>query len=267
MTCLPSQSAIALAESDGLSAPLCRAEELLANHRRSLRDGGETSAGGTATDAAQLRAAAATALMDLYRETGSRDVFEALVEVALPQLQARVRSRLRTLGSLLDPQEVLQDTLVNVYRYPDRFLASRPGAFAAWSSTIVDNVIRRALRQRGRTEVVATPIEMLLQATDHNAIAPDRQAADHEEACATAHAYTLLLQCYLAAVEQLSDRERYVLHMVEVRQMRYVELAGLLSIRPEALKMVVFRARRRVFERIALMLGGEGCAASACTAN
>lgn len=267
MTCLPSQSAIALAESDGLPAPLSRAERLLASHRRSLHALCEASADGAVADAAQLRSAAATALMDVYRETGSREVFEALVEVAMPQLQARVRSRLRTLGSALDPQEVLQDTLVNVYRYPDRFLASRPGAFAAWSSTIVDNVIRRSLRQRGRTEVVATPIEMLLQATDHHAIAPDRQAAEHEELCATARAYTLLLQCYLAAVEQLSDRERYVLHMVEVRQMRYLELAGLLSIRPEALKMVVFRARRRVYERIALMLAGQAAAADACTAN
>jgi DNA-directed RNA polymerase specialized sigma24 family protein len=33
--------------------------------------------------------------------------------------------------------------------------------------------------------------------------------------------------------------------------MRYAELAKLLGIRPEALKMVVFRARKRVMERMA----------------
>jgi DNA-directed RNA polymerase specialized sigma24 family protein len=55
---------------------------------------------------------------------------------------------------------------------------------------------------------------------------------------------------YLGAYEHLSDRERFVLHMVEVRGLRYAELAKTVGIRPEALKMVVFRARRRIAQRI-----------------
>jgi len=48
-----------------------------------------------------------------------------------------------------------------------------------------------------------------------------------------------------------------VLQMVEVRRMRYAELAAVLGIRPEALKMVVFRARKRLYERMAGWLGGR----------
>jgi RNA polymerase sigma-70 factor, ECF subfamily len=197
-------------------------------------------------------AATATAMMDEYRRTGSADVFEALVQLVGPNLLARVRSRLRFLGAQFDPHEVLQDAIINIYRYPDRFDASRPGAFAAWSSTIVDNTIRRQLRrQRAGVEVALGSTDMLAQHPGAHALEPDRQAQDHEECAQTLAAFRLLLQFYLAAFHHLSERERFVLQMVEVRQMRYAELAGILGIRPEALKMVVFRARRRVHERIA----------------
>ena len=174
-----------------------------------------------------------------------------LVQWVAPMVFVRIRSRLRSLGASYDPHEVLQDTIVNVYRYPDRFQASRPGAFAAWSSTIVDNAIRRQLRHvRRGLEVTLRPCEMLQEQADEATREPSLQAQDHEECEATARAYALLLQGYLVAFATLSERERFVLEMVEVRRMRYSELAGLLAIRAEALKMVVFRARKRIFDRI-----------------
>jgi RNA polymerase sigma-70 factor (ECF subfamily) len=201
--------------------------------------------------------------MDEYRRTGSAEAFESLVRVAGPQLQLRVRSRLRFLGVQLDPQEVLQDAIINIFRYPDRFDASRPGAFAAWSSTIVDNTIRRQLRRQRRAIVALSPSEVLAQHPDLHAQGPDLQAQDQEECARTWAAFHLLLHFYLAAFHCLSERERFVLQMVEVRQMRYAELAVILGIRPEALKMVVFRARKRVHERMARWLGRGNAAAGA----
>ncbi len=199
----------------------------------------------------------ATLLMDAFRRTGDRDVFEALIRWAGPGLRARVRSRLRVLGVPLDPSEVLQDAIVNVYRYPDRFLAARPGAFAAWSSTIVDNAIRRHLRQ-GRRElgVALRDPELLQEQADATTREPSREVEDDEQCRATAAAFGLVLQAYLIAFQRLGARERFVLQMVEVRQMRYAELAGVLGIRPEALKMVVFRARKRVHDRLQRLLSG-----------
>ena len=72
----------------------------------------------------------------------------------------------------------------------------------------------------------------------------------------TARAFGLVLHAYLLAFEQLSDRERYVLQMVEVRRMRYAGIAQILGMRPEALKMVVFRARKRINERLGDILSG-----------
>ncbi|MBL9077050.1 MAG: sigma-70 family RNA polymerase sigma factor [Planctomycetes bacterium] len=253
MSAYPSPSAT-LDATDPRASLRERGFDLLRDAGRSLDDilGAGEATGPT------LDAALATGLMDLYRRSGDRDVFDCLVQWATPQLSSRVRSRLRAAGAACDAQEILQDAFVNIYRYPDRFRASRPGAFAAWSSTIVDNAIRRHLRgrRRGANFAVGAP-ELLDDCADVGEREPSLQAQDHEECAATVHAYALLLHSYLMAFRTLSDRERFVLEMVEVRGLRYAELARVLDIRPEALKMVVFRARKRVLDRVADWLRGS----------
>lgn len=245
MTCSPSQSALRPDPSVGRERIRSLAWQLLDRH---VVAGAAAFAG----DESSRDAALATSLMDAFRRTGDREVFECLVQWAGPQLHSRIRARLRGLGAVFDASEILQDTIVNIYRYPDRFLASRPGAFAAWSSTIVDNAIRRQMRRRRQgVDLALNAPEVLQEHADAGVREPSLVAQDQEECCATARAFSLLLHCYLAAFKTLSDREQFVLQMVEVRAMRYADLAAVLAIRPEALKMIVFRARRRIHDRIA----------------
>ena len=195
--------------------------------------------------------ALATALMDEFRRTRSRDVFDELVALTRDQLLARVSARSRYMDPAVDPQELLQDAYINIYRYPDRFDASRPGAFRAWSMTIVDNSVRRYLRkERSGPDVRLKPTEILAQEADVPDRGPSEQAILGEQCQTASQVFALFLGLYLAAFEQLSERERFVLHMVEVRGLRYAELAKIAGVRPEALKMVVFRARRRIAGRI-----------------
>ncbi len=229
-----------------------RAEQVLAEHDcdvtaiPGVREGGE----------AEYRAGLATGLMDLYRRTGSREVFDCLVALVAPHLQNRVRSRLRHLAPCLDPAEVFQDAIVNIYRYPDRFDPCRAGAFAAWSSTIVDNTIRRQLRRlRTGPDIALSPAEILAQHPDAAGRTPFQAVQDGEDCRRALTSFRLFLSFYLLAFEALSERERFVLQMVEVRQMRYAELAEVLGVRPEALKMVVFRARKRIHDRLVVWLG------------
>lgn len=197
----------------------------------------------------------ATLLMDLFRRERTEEIFDCLVRLTSPQITQRVRSKLRYLGACMDAEEVLQDVIINIYRYPDRFDPTRSGAFRAWSSTIVDNTIRRHLR-KGRVgpEIALRPAEILAQEPDSPLTDPGLQAMHGEAYDQVVGAYQLFLLLYLEAFRQLTERERFVLQMVEVRRMRYAELAKILGIRPEALKMVVFRARRRIAEKIAAML-------------
>ena len=200
--------------------------------------------------------AVSTRLMDLFRRTGAEEVFDCLVRLTSAQLLQRVRAKARYLGPGMDPEEIHQDVIINIYRYPDRFDARRPGAFRAWSSTIVDNTIRRHLRKSQAGHVVLRPAEILAEQADLSRPDPGQQAIEGEEYDNTVRAYRLFLFLYLEAFRTLSDRERFVLQMVEVRRMRYAQLATILGIRPEALKMVVFRARRRIADQIRGMLPG-----------
>lgn len=219
---------------------------------RALADSGLTPAGEPTRDWV------ATQVMDLFRRTGSREVFETLVEFTCDQLLQRVRARTRFLGAAVDPAELLQDAYINIYRYPDRFDAGRPGAFRAWSSTIVDNAVRRHLRgSRSAQHVQTRPIEMLAQEPDESHRQPETQAMAREARELATSAFSVFLWFYLAAFQSLSDRERFVLQMVEVEGLRYAELARVLRTRPEALKMVVFRARRRIFDRISALFPAD----------
>jgi RNA polymerase sigma factor (sigma-70 family) len=201
-------------------------------------------------DRTEARDACATRLMERFRRTGSREVFDALVSLTRDQLLHRVRARTRYLVAL-DPHEVLQDAYINIYCYPDRFDAARPGAFRAWSAAIVDNAVRRHLRvSRNRVQVQTRPIEVLAQEPDHPARQPDTEAIAAETREEVGRAFRILLGFYLAAYHALTARERFVLQMVEVEGKRYADVASVLKTRPEALKMVVFRARRRIFERL-----------------
>lgn len=197
----------------------------------------------------------ATGLMDLFRSTGMPEAFELLVRLTHPHLLRRAKRRCRSLGGILDPNEVVQDTFVNVYRYPDRFEARRPAAFRIWSATILDNVVRRGLRgRRQRLPMRTCTSEDLSREADPQAVEPQAAAIAGEDSRQTELAWQLFLHFYLQAFLALGDRERHVLQKVEVQGLRYHQLAGELGIRPEALKMVVFRARRRLFERMRLLV-------------
>lgn len=221
--------------------------------------------------AGSARDAACTGLMEAWRLHRDPSSFEALARLAQPVLAARARARVRAMGCRIDPAEVVQDTLVNVYRYPHQFHADRPGAFAAWSTTILDNVIRRHLRRNhmGRP-IRLQEDEILAQQADARGVGPERAAEDAEERDRLATVWTLFLALYHRAWLELGERERYVLGLVELHGMRYAEVAAVTGSRPEALKMVVFRARKRIHERIGSLLaianaprGGDGTAVPA----
>lgn len=207
--------------------------------------------------------ALATALMDLFRSTGSNEVFEALAALVRPILEAAARSRLRHSHGLIDPEEIVQDVLVNVYRYPDRFVASRPGAFRAWSNTILDNAIRRRMRpSRSALELTYCGNDLLCESADERLRPPVEQVLSDESSRDASRAYALLLACYLWAFDGLADRERYVLQQVEVFGRRYLDLGEEFGMRPEAVKMIVFRARRRIQDRLTILFSRAGIAPS-----
>ena len=111
---------------------------------------------------------------------------------------------------------------------------------------IVRNTVLKHLRSAGRGGRQEVPFEDLSDqpiAADQN---PLSGVLREEESRACSRAYITYLQLYLTFYGMLSDRERRALHLVEVERVSYREAAELLEIKLENLKMVIFRARRKI---------------------
>jgi RNA polymerase sigma factor (sigma-70 family) len=194
-----------------------------------------------------IRDAVSTRLMEAFRQTRSRACFGLLYELNGQHLLIQVAGRLRRYASKADPRDVLQEVFFNIYRYPHRFNSEREDAFRVWSAMIVRNTVLKHLRSQGRGGRAEVPFEDLSDQPETRTTSPLSGAIERESSTACLHAYFLILDKYLKFYGQLSARERTALHRVEVEDFSYREAAEDLGIKLENLKMVIFRARRKIF--------------------
>ncbi len=86
----------------------------------------------------------------------------------------------------------------------------------------------------------------IVQLPDDTAMTPLRIASDAESAVVVDRAFLIYLNLYLIHFGKLSAKEQRALTMVEVLGVSYRDAAAELGIRLENLKMVIFRARRKI---------------------
>lgn len=195
-----------------------------------------------------VRDGLSTRLMEVFRLQRSRAAFGLLYELNRQHLLQQVASRLRRYQSRSDPQDVLQEVFFNVYRYPHRFDATRDDAFRVWSATIVRNTVLKHLRSLSRSGRAEVAFEDLPEQADENGRSkePVRGVIDDESQRACTRVYLTYLHLYLRFYSMLSERERRAIHLVEVDCLSYRGAAAELEIKLENLKMVIFRARRKI---------------------
>lgn len=195
-----------------------------------------------------------TALMTLYRDSRDPSAFDALHALAGPGVLQWIRSLVGRELVSLDPAEILQDTFVNVYRYPGAFRADHRGSFRVWVRTIAGNVVRRSalLRARSAERELAEPSEL-----EDSARGPMQAILEEDESERLRRAWVLLLCYYAEAWKELSQRDRRTLHLVEVEGLSYQEAGRILAVGRSNMKMIVFRSRRRIARR---MRDAMGCA-------
>ena len=212
--------------------------------------------GDEARDGELLRDALSTALMERFRLQGGRGAFGLLYELNAQHLLVQVAARLRRYGCKSDPLDVLQEVYFNIYRYPHRFDAARDDAFRVWSAMIVRNTVLKHLRavsRRGRGEVALEDLGGEVEVRAHG---PLGDAVERESRGECARVYLTYLQLYLAFYGMLSERERRALQLVEVEESSYRHAADELGIKLENLKMVVFRARRKIHRAMRRVFDG-----------
>jgi RNA polymerase sigma factor (sigma-70 family) len=197
-------------------------------------------------NAEEKRDCLATRLMETFRIHQSRAAFGLLYELYGSHLLQMVASRLRRYQSKADANDVLQEVYVNIYRYPHRFDASRDDAFRLWTSTIVRNTVLKHLRSLSRSGRAEVGFEDLPEPPEPLANGPLQGVLRSESQGECERVYLTYLHLYLQFYMLLSGREQRAIHLVEVEEHSYREAAADLGIKLENLKMVIFRARRKI---------------------
>jgi len=197
-------------------------------------------------DADARRDQASTRLMEAFRLSQSRAAFSFLYELNAAHLYQQVSARLRRYRCRADALDVLQEVFFNVYRYPHRFNCERDDAFRVWTATIVRNTVLKHLRSLSRSGRGEVALDELSDPKDVTATEPVRDAIDDESAQECKRVYLNYLYLYLRFYQMLSEREQRAIQMVEVEGLSYREAADELRIKLENLKMVIFRARRKI---------------------
>ena len=207
-------------------------------------------------DGELLRDAVSTALMERFRLQGGRGAFGLLYELNAQHLLVQVAARLRRYGCKSDPLDVLQEVYFNIYRYPHRFDAARDDAFRVWSAMIVRNTVLKHLRSVSRRNRGEVAIEDLAGEVEVRGAGPLASVVENESQGECTRVYLTYLQRYLAFYAMLSERERRALQLVEVDECSYRHAADELGIKLENLKMVVFRARRKIHRSMRRVFDG-----------
>lgn len=187
-----------------------------------------------------------TALMNAFKTTGDGEVFALLHQLSEPSFRATVLSKLRRTITRLDVHDVLQEVFLNIYRYPHRFMAERADSFRNWGHTIVRNTLLKLLKGESRRGRLASLDDDLAPQVDERAESPLRSASNAESAVTVDRAFLIYLNLYLVHYAKLSAKEQRALTLVEVLGVSYKDTAAELGVRLENLKMVIFRARRKI---------------------
>jgi len=203
-----------------------------------------------------IRDAVSTRLMEAFRLGAGRGAFGLLYELNSDHLLVQVVSRLRRYASKADPRDALQEVFFNIYRYPHRFNAERDDAFRVWSAMIVRNTVLKHLRAQGHGGRAEVAIEDLSGEPEVAATSPLHSAVERESRQECERVYLTYLHLYLRFYSMLSERERKALQLIEVEERSYREAAEELGIKLENLKMVIFRARRKIHRSMRRVFDG-----------
>lgn len=207
-------------------------------------------------DLEPCRDSLSTRLMEAFRQDRGRGCFGLLYELNNQHLLVQVVGRLRRYASKADPRDVLQEVFFNIYRYPHRFNSEREDAFRVWSAMIVRNTVLKHLRAQGKGGRAEVRFEDISEHPEVHALSPLTGAIERESQGECARMYLLYLHLYLRFYSMLSERERAALRMVEVEDSSYRRAAETLGIKLENLKMVIFRARRKIHRSMRRVFDG-----------
>jgi RNA polymerase sigma factor (sigma-70 family) len=244
----------------GEGLDLATAVDLVARVERIARETGDERLAATLARCQARQSSQAhlhTSLMDNFRSQRNLEAYSLLYELNYREFLLAIHKRLRFVGVPLDAEDILEDVFVSIYRYPHKFRDEKEFSFRNWSYSIIRNTILKHLRG-ATTGIVMQPSETLLDLVeDTSERGPLARLEAEEDRGECGLNWLLILGNYLSAFSRLSDREQRALQLVEVEGVRYREASDRLGIKLENLKMVICRARKKIFRVIGEVAGGD----------
>jgi RNA polymerase sigma-70 factor, ECF subfamily len=218
---------------------------------RQLQSRGTTIAVLPGEEPEQFQCRIETALMALFRERQEEIAFAALYDFSRANLLEWI-SGLLNARRRSDPLEILQDTFVNIYRYASSFRDEHPRSFRVWSRTIAGNLLRRETRRSSEVLLQALP-EGLQEPVDSSQGPLGAMMRDENQRLVVG-AWMIVLSQYASAYRELGARDRLALELVELQGLSYAQAGARLRVGNSNMKMIMFRARRRLRARIGAAL-------------
>ena len=171
---------------------------------------------------------------------------------AYDQLNKRYSSSLlsyikRSVGNLEDAEEILNDVLYLAITKIDSFDPSKSRSlepFRTWVYTIAKNKIRDHLRERKRKkeQLAKAGIEAIVSLTD-------RDIVQEVSSIETSHSSTPRSQALSQALQNLSERDRFLLECIS-NGIKPVEIAVYLALKPGTVRVHICRAKQRLLKEL-----------------
>jgi len=187
-----------------------------------------------------------SALMVVFRDTRSVDLFNALFKLTYKNFYGIAYSKLRRFGLLMDPQDILQEVYISIYRYPGAFREEHANSFKNWSQTIIRNAVFKLTKKFSLNSSVCEIDSNYADFTKR--VSPLEKMVDKERRQKWADLYCLSLSMYLHIYKSLlNPREKEAIDRVEIRGECYKDAAKAMGIKLANFKMIVCRGRKKIF--------------------
>ena len=185
------------------------------------------------------------------KRESSRSTRESFEREVLPHLDSIYSMALRLARNPEDANDLLQETVLRAYRFFHQFT---PGTNSrAWVLTILFNNFRNGHRRGGREQVSQSEAEFT-ERLEAESLAADRTRSDPE---ALAFANVMEPQV-TAALDSLPEEFRAALLLVDVQELSYQEVSGVLSVPVGTVKSRVSRGRGLMREALLNFAQGKG---------
>lgn len=160
----------------------------------------------------------------------------------------------RMVGSVHDAEDLVQEVYLRAWRFYAEFEGR--SSLRTWLYRIATNVCLQALQRRARrvlpsglsdpTSVRAVSVPSTDQEVGWLQPIPDVLLGGSADPAAVVASRERIRLAFVAALQYLTPRQRAVLILRDVLQLRTIEVAGLLGTTPTAVDSVLRRARERL---------------------